>query len=215
MGPMTHFAARERQALCDTLERVGPDAPTLCEGWAAADLAAHLVVRERRPDLALGLLVPALGDRLEAGQGATASRPWPELVRLVRTGPPAWSPVRLPWLDEKVNAVEMFIHHEDVLRGDGTRGPVRELDPADERLLWAALRRTGRLLFRRSRVGVVLVCDEGRAAVRPPTEAGAVVLTGAPGELLLLASGRGRAADVEVSGSAEATAALGESALGL
>ena len=40
---------RERRALCDTLDAVGADAPTMCEGWDAHDLAAHLVVRERDP----------------------------------------------------------------------------------------------------------------------------------------------------------------------
>ena len=50
---MTGHAARERQALCDTLERVGPAAPTLCDPWSSAELAAHLVIRDSRPDLAL------------------------------------------------------------------------------------------------------------------------------------------------------------------
>ena len=39
-----------------------PDAPTLCEGWKTRDLAAHLVVRERRPDATLGIAVPFLAD---------------------------------------------------------------------------------------------------------------------------------------------------------
>jgi len=37
---------RERLELCDLLLELGPDAPTLCEGWTTADLAAHLVLRE-------------------------------------------------------------------------------------------------------------------------------------------------------------------------
>ena len=37
---MTGLAQLERQALCSTFSSVGPDAPTLCEGWDAADLAA-------------------------------------------------------------------------------------------------------------------------------------------------------------------------------
>ena len=37
-------------ALCDLFEEVGPDAPTLCGDWTTRDLAAHLVMRERRPD---------------------------------------------------------------------------------------------------------------------------------------------------------------------
>ena len=51
-----NFAQIERQDLCTLFEDLGPDVPTLCEGWTARDLAAHLVVRERRPDAALGIL---------------------------------------------------------------------------------------------------------------------------------------------------------------
>ena len=57
---MTDVAAAERAALLDLLERLGPDAPTLCEGWATHDLAAHLVVRERRPVAGPGYVFPAL-----------------------------------------------------------------------------------------------------------------------------------------------------------
>src|SRR4051812_36111592 len=52
---MTPFARRERTALRDTLRATGPDAPTLCEGWTARDLAAHVVVREHAPIGALGI----------------------------------------------------------------------------------------------------------------------------------------------------------------
>ena len=54
---------RERNELADLLDQLGPDAPTLCEGWNTADLAAHLVVRERDPRSAPGIL---LGGRFEA-----------------------------------------------------------------------------------------------------------------------------------------------------
>ena len=47
------FARDERIALCDLLDETGPEAPTLCEGWRTLDLAAHLVLREHRPDAAL------------------------------------------------------------------------------------------------------------------------------------------------------------------
>ena len=49
-------AQRERAALVEILRAVGPDAPTLCEGWTTRDLVAHLVVRERRPDALPGLV---------------------------------------------------------------------------------------------------------------------------------------------------------------
>ena len=41
--------ARERAQVCLRFDELGPDAPTLCEGWTTFDLAAHLVVRERNP----------------------------------------------------------------------------------------------------------------------------------------------------------------------
>ena len=50
------LAQLERGRLCDLLLEVGPDAPTLCEGWTAADLAAHLVIRERKPLAAPGIV---------------------------------------------------------------------------------------------------------------------------------------------------------------
>src|SRR6185503_18641888 len=53
----------ERAALCDTLEKYGPDAPTLCEGWLTLNLAAHLVAREARSDAALGLVLPGPFER--------------------------------------------------------------------------------------------------------------------------------------------------------
>ena len=49
------YSREERRALCALLDETGPDAPTLCEGWTTGDLAAHLVLRERRPDAAAGV----------------------------------------------------------------------------------------------------------------------------------------------------------------
>src|SRR5262249_52743320 len=40
------FDAVERAELCDLLDELGPDAPTLLDGWTTRDLAAHLVLRE-------------------------------------------------------------------------------------------------------------------------------------------------------------------------
>lgn len=70
---------------------VGPDAPTLCDPWRARDLAAHLIIRETRPDLAAGMFVPRLGARLERAQDELAATDFAELVERVRSGPPRWS----------------------------------------------------------------------------------------------------------------------------
>jgi uncharacterized protein (TIGR03085 family) len=213
---MTHLARLERDALCDTFAATGPDAPTLCSPWTAADLAAHLVVRERRPDLAPGIWLPALASRLERGMQGYAARPWPELVDLVRTGPPAWSPTRVAAVDDSVNFLELFVHHEDVLRGDGGVGPRRELTERQSRALWKALRRLGGAYFRRVPAGVILRTPDGDShQPRSTSELGTVVLEGAPSELVLVAFGRRRVAAVEATGSEDAVGALWGARLGL
>jgi len=212
---MTRHARSERLALCRTLERVGPDAPTLCPPWRTRDLAAHLVLRERRPDAALGIWLRAAAGRSRRVQEEYAARPWPALVDLVRSGPPPWAPARWPALDERMNLPELYVHHEDVLRaGDGWTA--RSLAPDLEAALWQSLRATGRLAFRRVPAGVVLVTPEhGRRQVHAPTDRGTLVLRGRPGELMLFACNRRAVAGVDVSGPDEAVAALDATRLGV
>lgn len=185
MGASGDVAATERRELSALLARVGPDAPTLCAGWTARDLAAHLVVRERRPDAALGLVVSALSGWTAAVQGGVAQRHWDDLVALVRDGPPIWSPLGMI---DVVNAVEFFVHHEDVRRGRGGATP-RPQDPARDDVLWYVLGSAARLSYRNSPVGVVLRRSDGaeHVAARGPR---AVTLVGEPGELMLHAYGR-------------------------
>jgi len=149
---VAHYAQHERQALCDLFAEVGPAAPTLCAGWATADLAAHLVLRERRPDAAGGILLPVLARRTERVQRKIRdANDWPDLVRLVRSGPPAL----LRPLDEVMNTVEYFVHHEDVRRGEGAAAP-RTLEPGLEGALWGRLGSMSKLLLRRAPAGLVL-----------------------------------------------------------
>lgn len=208
-----HVARTERLALCDALLAAGPDAPTLCEGWAARDLAAHIVVREARPDLAVGLLVPALAGRLEQGQADLAAEDFTRLVERIRTGPPWWNPARLSQIDDVVNVVEFAVHTEDVLRGDGAVGPRREVPARTQRALWSALTRGARLMFRSSTVGVRLAAPGfGDLVARggEPT----VTFTGAPLELLLAAYGRMAAAKLELTGDPAAIDSLRATRLG-
>jgi uncharacterized protein (TIGR03085 family) len=205
---MTRFASIERHSLCDTFERVGPDAPTLCSPWLTRDLAAHLVVRERRPDVAAGIWLPAMAGRLEKVQNGYAAWEWPRLVNEVRTGPPAWSPVSLARLDEAINTAEFFVHHEDVLRGSPGSSP-RALPGDLESALWRIVSRVARMQLASSPVGVRLVAPSyGERQVRPATDLGTVVVTGSPGELLLYSFGRRDVAKVDLSGSDEALAAV-------
>lgn len=211
---MAHHAQLERQALCDLLTEVGPEAPTLCEGWRTADLAAHLVLRERRPDAAVGILVPALAGRTDRVQRRIRdATPWPDLVRRVRSGPPA--PLR-PF-DELMNTVEYFIHHEDVRRAGGEQGggaEPRTLEPDLEQALWGRLRPMSKMMLRRAPAGLVLEAPGyGRHVARRGSPE--VTVSGAPGELLLWASGRKQAARVTLHGPDEAVAAVERASFGL
>jgi len=193
------FARRERLLVADLLEAVGPEAPTLCEGWTSRDLAAHLVVRERRPDAASGILVKALAARGERIRAEFAGRPYGELIELIRTGPPKLSPFALPGADEAANVVEFWVHGEDVRRAQPDWSP-REVDPELAEALWKRLTAMARMTGRRSPVGLVLRRPDGRTAV---AHAGTpvVTVTGEPGELLLFLTGRQRNARVELDGA--------------
>ncbi len=215
---MSGFAQQERQALCDTFDRLGASAPTLCDGWDAADLAAHLVIRERRPDAAAGVVLPLLSQRTTTVMADYAAKPWPELVELVRSGPPVWSPTRFGPIDEAINLAEFFIHHEDVLRAqpDWSAQHRRELSAGLERALWHRLKAMGSLLFRRADVGLVIAAPLlGRKTIKAETPAGSVVLNGAPGEVLLYAFGRQAVAQVEIFGSAQSQERFSQLRLGL
>ncbi|MFD9790600.1 TIGR03085 family metal-binding protein [Streptomyces sp. NPDC059070] len=210
---MSTHAKRERLLLADLLEAAGPEAPTLCEGWTTRDLAAHLVVRERRLDAAGGILVGALKSRLDRVQAEFAAKPYEELVQLFRTGPSKFSPYSLKQIDEGANAVEFYVHGEDVRRAqaDWTARPV---DPVFADALWSRLEKMARLMGRRSPVGLVLRRPDGQTAVaRRGTPV--VTVTGEPGELALFASGRQEAADVQVEGEKSAAARALEAKLGV
>lgn len=185
------LAASERRDLCNLLDRLGPDAPTLCAGWTTRDLAAHLVVREGRPVAAVGIMVPTLARLTARVQRSTAERPWPELVNLVRSGPPWWSPMRLGPIGEQANGIEFFVHHEDVRRA-GRGWQRRAPDPHRGDVLWKMLSRIAPLCYRQSPVGVVLRCPDGAQHVARRGRS-SVTVAGPPEELTLHAFGRAEA----------------------
>ena len=209
------YALDERASLCATLSETGPAAPTLCEGWRTVDLAAHLVLRERRLDAAAGLMGgPLAGHTRRVNQKLSAGVPFPRLVELIRTGPPALSFFRLPGMEERGNLVEFFVHHEDIRRGQDGWQP-RELKDGLTDVLWQRLQRS-KLLFRRSPVGVELARDDltggtGERQVRMTARARTpvVTVTGHPAELLMWALGRTSAARVRLDGNADAVRQLG------
>jgi uncharacterized protein (TIGR03085 family) len=205
---MSTFAKRERLLLADLLEAAGPDAATLCEGWQTRDLAAHVVVRERRPDAAGGILIKQLASRLERVMAEFAAKPYEELIQLIRTGPPRFSPFQLKQVDEMSNTVEFYVHTEDVRRAQSDWTP-RELDAVFQDALWSRLERSARLMGRGAPTGLVLRRPDGQTAVAHRGTP-VVTVTGEPSELLLFSYGRQNAAHVELEGEKDAVAKLHE-----
>lgn len=181
------LAQHERAELVSTLTAVGESAPTLCGDWTAKDLAAHLVVRERRLDAAPGILLPFLSGYTEKVQSNVAARPYRDLVAEVASGPPLWSPFKV--LDPLINVGEMFVHHEDLRRAKPEWAP-RMLSVDLQNKLWSIAGLVGRLAYRASPVGVDLETPDGRTTTVKKAGGRRVVLTGAPSELLLHAFGR-------------------------
>jgi uncharacterized protein (TIGR03085 family) len=193
------LAARERAALADLLGKLGPDAPTCCAGWTTAHLAAHLVVRDTRPDALPGYGVEALpfGSPLTRWSHHLENRmrdstPYREVVDRLRSGPPAWSPVRLPLVDRVLNTAEFVIHHEDVRRAQAGWRP-RALPLPDQDLLWRSV--TG--FARMARRPLVLRRSDATGVERRVGSGTPRTVTGEPLELLLWLSGRRSAARVE------------------
>ena len=191
----------ERAAMSALLRDVGPDAPTLCDGWTTRDLLAHLLLRERRPDASGGILFSALAKRTARVQQSIARRPYDEMIDQFAGGPPIWSVWAIPVLGDRINMAEFFIHHEDIRRAQPDWEP-RPANPEFEDRVWKSLKTMGRLLYRHSPVGVVLRSANRPDVVAKKSSAAEVVVVGEPSEVLL--NGFGRAKDkvrVVVQGS--------------
>ncbi|HWG13329.1 MAG TPA: TIGR03085 family metal-binding protein [Streptosporangiaceae bacterium] len=220
------YSRDERLALCATLDQVGPDAPTLCAGWTARDLAAHLVLRERRVVAAAGIPGgPLAGYTARVQERLARGKPFTELVETIRTGPPRLSPYGLPGLDERVNTVEFFVHHEDVRRGQPEWKP-RNLPGGFSDELWNRLK-LARFLLRKVRVGVEYAREDGSAVNKGASDGGAgngtpsyrmpvhrgtpvVTVIGTPAELTLYSAGRRSAAQIRMDGTGTAIGMLSE-----
>lgn len=198
-----NLAPALRQHVTDLLLAVGPDAPTLCEGWKARDLAAHLVVRDRRPDAMPGILVPALAGYTKKVQDARAQQPFDAVVDDVRTGPGRLNPMSVPAVNEKVNLVEYTVHAEDVRRAqtDDAAAALPPLPSGTEEAIWAALPAWSKLTLRTCPVGVSVRCPGyGDAELKAPATDGGVTLVGSPVDVLMHLSGRRQTSRVTIEG---------------
>ena len=207
-------AQQERAALCELFSEVGPDAPTLCGGWTTRDLAAHLVVRERRPDAAIGIVVSKAAGSTDKVQAGVAASEWDDLVDTVRSGPPIWSPTRIGAIDKLANTVEFFVHHEDVRRaGDG--GEPRDLDADLTDALYSMLSKMAKRLVKSSPVGIVLAPDDGHPTIVAKQAEPSVTVSGAVGELVMFVYGRQAHSRVEITGDETSIAAVQSASFGI
>lgn len=203
---MERWDAVELNSLVEALREADPLAPTLCEGWEARHLLAHLQLRRHRPWLAFrqgpGSAFAELADR------AADPAVYADLVEKFAEPPSRLTPMGLADgpLGMQTNFLEYVIHHEDLRRGAGSAAP-RAVPAAEADALFDSLAMFGRLQLRRYPVGVVLAVPGGRRRVvrRSPES---VAVLGSPVELALVVTGRRRAADVEILGDDDAVAAF-------
>jgi len=208
------FDAREREALCDLLAELGPDAPTVLTPWTTRDLVAHLVLREHDHLAAPGLVVPGRWHRFADRRTAElAAGEFAALVDRLRSGPPLGF-FRIGWVRGFASLNEFFVHHEDVRRANGLG--LRASEPALEEALWRNVRLGSWYLARRLRgTGLELHWAGTSKTVQARRGQPAVRIAGPPGELLLYLFGRQDAAQVEVSGPASAVEAVRRAHLGM
>lgn len=207
--------AHQREALCDLLDALTAEqwaAETLCDGWDAGDIAAHLLVREREPWAAPGTVLggpfAALTEQRTRRRKEGTERA--SLIAALRAGPPL--PLRAGPAG-RMQVCEDWVHGEDVRRG-GAQARPGPADPASVRdaLWWGTAVYARQTLSGLRMAGVAALEDDagrrraykvgGRVALGTTAPAGATA-RGAPGELALWAAGRGAAARVEIDGSDE------------
>ncbi len=201
------LAQQERATLCDLFVELGPAAPTLCDGWVTADLAAHLVARERRADSGPGLVWAPLAAHTDKVRRSIRDRiPWDQLIASVRRGPP----LLLRPFDAPMNTVEFFIHVEDVRRAQPD-WDVRPLSSEMADALWARVGAGG--MAKKVSATIELVAQGREPKIKgsgPRLE-----IRGDPGEQTLFGSGRQSAARVDIDGDPALVAQLRSARLGI
>jgi len=179
----------ERQGLVETLKALGPDAPTLCEGWMTKHLLAHLIMRETEPVNASGILLKGRQKQTQNRLEELSTHFESNLSKL-KSGPPLWNPMR--YLDKWVNALEMLIHHEDVLRAQ-PNWQRRKFTDSETKELDFLLKIAPRFLVRGAKVVPTLVVGDLQSS-------GRIILRGDQVDLLLFLAGRQSASNVSIEG---------------
>lgn len=209
---MTTFAKQERNAICQTLRQLGPDQPTLCQGWSTRDLLVHLIVRENRPDAAIGLFVPFLSSYTESISNKYKEKSFEELISIFENGPKSPSPFSLPKVDELANTFEFLVHHEDILRAQNDYQP-RKFSDDVEKFIWSRFTKSAVFFMRKVTVGVVAKTDQGTYTLKRGNDV--VTMSGNVIDLVMFAFGRSNKTDIKFEGEPSAVDKLKNSDLSL
>ncbi len=213
---MPSMSRTERAALCNSALDAGEGAPTLCGAWTVKDLVIHLLVRERDPLGAPGIVFPPLERLTDWSSRRLAGEDFATLVERVRSGPPRWSPMSIGALERSLNTLEYFVHHEDIRRA-ATDWTPRELTEREQRALWKSIAVAGKGLVRPAGVPVEIrwVGERDEPAATATLRAGEdpVVVTGAPAEIVLFCFSRSQTCGLDLSGPPEAVRALAKGRL--
>ena len=213
---MEQMSRTERAALCNSALESGEDAATLCGGWTVKDLVIHLLIRERDPIGATAIFVPKLEKLADRSARKLAQQDFATLVERVRNGPPLWSPTAVPKVDQLLNTLEYFVHHEDIRRAVPGWKP-RELTDRERRTLFKGAATAGKAFVRSVGVPVEIRWTDGereRSAVLARGE-DPVVLTGEPAELTMFLFGRDQHTGLTFTGPQPRIDALKSGDLGI
>jgi len=210
---MTRIAA-ERRAFADTVEAVGPAAPTLAVPWTAEDVAAHVVSLDRFAGIPtfIGRSIVArrairlndVAGRFAAGGiRAMRRRGFDRVIAQLRDEPP---PLLVRPSVAAVGLFEVLVHHEDVRRANQLGPRSVAVDGLDDVIGWL-------LRYHRSRLpGVTLraVADGIDCSIGHGAE---VTVTGDAVELVVWLAGRRDTAEVALTGDDDAVARLRDTPL--
>ena len=200
----TEVLLKERAAMCDTFEKFGADAPTLCEGWLTLDLAAHLVAREARSDAAIGLVVPFLAGHLQKVMDKYKAKGYDPLVGDAAHRPAVDAPHRSARDRQRQRELRAPRRHPPRHRRSAACRSTR-------RWMTSSGRCSASACSKKSLPGVALTLRTPDGREKAVTKDGApVVMTGDPGELALYMSGRKDAAVVTLDGADDAVAVVQE-----
>lgn len=188
---------RQQQILCEVLRQVPPEAPTLCEGWDAHDLAVHLWLLKHEPLAWAGVAVPALAG-VTTRRADAVRRRWRyrQLVDRLANDPGGIACMPLDAQEGHRHALgEYWVHTQDVALPNNASQPAPSADLQDA--LWLRVQVAARFLQRRTHSGLVLERPDGRYAQVTSGEPTTIVC-GEPTQLMLWVYGRLGWCDVAV-----------------